>query len=113
MSQTSQFSIFYILQARYDEFINRHKSKNSTSELSHLPGFGKRHRYDSDDEEDLGAQAKKEIEIEDELDGKMEDPNKEQREILARAIKEEQLRSVSTCKINDRSNLQIASKHWK
>ena len=58
-----------------------------------MPGFGKRARKNSDsEEEDLGMEAKREIEIEDEMDGKMEDPNKEQREILARAIKEEQLR---------------------
>ena len=60
-----------------------------------LPGFSNSHQkpaMPSDDEEDLGLEAKKEIEIEDELDGTMVDPNAEQRAILARALKEEQLR---------------------
>ena len=87
------------LKARYDEFIHRHKTEND-SEFSNLPGFGKRRRDSGSDDEDLGLEAKREIEIEDELDGKMEDPNKEQREILARAIKEEQLRLVSITKPN-------------
>jgi len=81
------------LKARYDEFINRHKTDND-NELSRLPGFSKRQRKISDEDEDLGLEAKREIEIEDEMEGKMEDPNKEQREILARAIKEEQLRDL-------------------
>jgi len=81
------------LKARYDEFISRHKTDND-NELSRLPGFSKRQRKISDEDEDLGLEAKRELEIEDEMQGKMEDPNKEQREILARAIKEEQLRDL-------------------
>jgi len=83
------------LKAKYDEFINRHKSDNdNTNELSRLPGFSKRQRRISDEDEDLGLEAKNEIEIEDEMGDKVVDPNKEHREILARAIKEEQLRDI-------------------
>ena len=51
------------------------------------------------DDEDLGLEAKKEIEIEDELEGGEQDPNAANREILARAIKEEKLRLVNASSV--------------
>merc|ERR1712131_85210 len=87
------------LKARYDEFMTRSRGNDDMGPKGiSLPGFHRGFKsggISSDDDEDLGQEAKREIEIEDEMDGTAEeDPNAENREILRRAIKEEQLRDL-------------------
>ena len=87
------------LKARYDEFMTRSRGNDDMGPKGiSLPGFHRGYKkggISSDDDEDLGQEAKREIEIEDEMDGTAEeDPNAENREVLRRALKEEQLRDL-------------------
>jgi len=87
------------LKARYDEFMTRSRGNDDMGPKGiSLPGFHRGYKkggVSSDDDEDLGQEAKREIEIEDEMDGTAEeDPNAENREVLRRALKEEQLRDL-------------------
>merc|ERR1711953_452653 len=83
------------INARYNEFMSRSRGSGGDEQQLSLPGFHRRKRRASNEEEDLGLEAKKELEIEDELDGKGEqDPNAENREILRRALREDQLRDL-------------------
>ena len=81
------------LNARYNSMMSRSRGPNADQSFK-MPGFA-RHRRDMDsDEDDFGAQAKREVELEDEARDKVQDPSHEMREALARALKEEELREL-------------------
>merc|ERR1711953_1230058 len=72
------------LKARYDEFMTRSRGNDDMGPKGiSLPGFHRGYKKggaSSDDDEDLGQEAKREIEIEDEMDGTTEeDPNAEKK----------------------------------
>lgn len=89
------------INARYNNMMSR--SRGSVDHGFQMPGFHKNapglrkptdiDQSDEDSDNDIGAQAKKEIEAEDEkVENQSKDPSHDMREALARALKEEELR---------------------